>query len=137
MTCKALGFFTLECRFEFVKVQGVKEKQGGCKVVVFGWQSTDEGHAEEFLVKVIESEGGWAQSFDILHGFVSSGHEGREGLALFFADVEEDVVGIKASTWFLLEMNSLKLPPHLCRVRLDLLDMDLFVKVAGMPGTHG
>src|SRR5438876_5775966 len=108
MTCKALGFFTLECRFELVKVQGVKEKQGGCKVVVFSWQSTDEGHAEKLIVKSLKGEVGRAQCFDVLQCLVSMGHQRRQGLVLFFADVEESVVGIKASPWLLLEVYTLQ-----------------------------
>ena len=85
-------------------------------MVEFSGEGTDECHAEWFLVKVIDSEGGGAEGLDVLHGLVSSGHEGRECLTLLFANVEEAVVGNEVRARLLLDMNFLQLLPHSSRV---------------------
>src|SRR5215472_9132323 len=133
MACKALGLFTLEGRLELVNVQGIKEKQGGGKVVVFSWQGTYEGHAEKLIVKSLKTEVGGAQCFDVLQCLVSTGHHSRQGLILFFANVEEIVVGIETSPWFLLEVYTLQLLPHLHGVRFDLFDMGFLVVLKCQP----
>ena len=71
---KVLALFILEGGLELVNIKRVQEEQGGCKIVVFSRQSSNERHAEQLLVQGVKSEGGGAKRFDILQSLVSSGH---------------------------------------------------------------
>ena len=96
-------------------------------------ESTKESHRLELLVQVFNSEGGGAKILDFLHGLVSSGHEGSQGLLFLLHDAEEAVIGNESRGRGLLLMKALEGGPHLGRIINVGLDMGLLTRPQSMP----
>ena len=93
-------------------VELIEEQKRRDKGVVLFGQRSDQHHRSELLVQLVKAERGGSKILNQLYSFINSIDEALERLILEFANGEEVIVGIEATTSLLLEVGALQGGPH-------------------------